>query len=161
MQHKFAETLCSRVVCCDGLHLYLQELRGAVGQEATGDDRPTVRQGRTKPSDGTCKLAFFEICQGDIVSVLPDLNNVSLRFRTGKILIPVLNFISGLAWQPLNPYHFRFLVPILPDPKQKQVVVKKIKLSSASMMIGGPKRMTGDSTRLVVVSLLATANVSG
>ena len=161
MQHKFPEAFCSRVVCCDGLHLYLQELRGAVGQEATGDDRPTVRQGRSEPADGTCKLAFFEICQGDVVSVFPDLNNVSLRFSTGKILIPVLNFISGLAWQPLNPYHFRFLVPVLPDPKEKQIVVKKIELSSASMMIGGPKRMIGESTRLEVVSLLAPANVSG
>ena len=95
------------------------------------------------------------------MSVLPDLNNVSLRFGTGKILIPMLNFISGLAWQPLNPYHFRFLIPILPDAQQKQVVVKKIELSSAPMMVGGPKRMGGDGSPLVVVSLLAAANVSG
>jgi hypothetical protein len=51
------------------------------------------------------------------MSVLPDLNNVSIRFGTGKILIPMLNFIIGLAWQPLNPNQLRLLVPILPDAK--------------------------------------------
>jgi len=49
----------------------------------------------------------------------------------------------------------------LPDAQQKQVVVKKIELSSAPMMVGGPKRMGGDGSPLVVVSLLAAANVSG
>ena len=51
------------------------------------------------------------------MSVLPYLNNVSIRFGTRKILIPMLDFIIGLGWQPLNPNHLRLLVPVLPDAK--------------------------------------------
>ena len=89
------------------------------------------------------------------MSVLPDLNNVSIRFGTGKILIPMLNFIIGLAWQPLNPNQLRLLVPILPDTKKKQVVVKKVELSSAPMLVGDPEPMGGDGAPLVIVHLLA------
>ena len=95
------------------------------------------------------------------MSVLPDLNNVSVRFSACKILIPMLNFIIGLGWQPLNPNQLRFLVPILSDAKKKQVVIQKIKFSSSSMMVVDTEPIGGEGAPLVVYNLLPTTMMSG
>ena len=52
------------------------------------------------------------------MSVFPTFDNIILSFSTGKVLVSMLDFISGFIWEPSIFDHFNFLIPKLSEAQQ-------------------------------------------
>ena len=102
------------MVTDDILILHFQKVRSSVGQEASGDQRPSVGGARSKPLDRPRQLFLLPFHQRKVVSVLPLLDDIVCCFSTGQIFVSVLDLWCIFVWQPIGSDEIYFLIAELP-----------------------------------------------